>query len=403
MRRSIVALLEVSPADCIVLHELVHTIQYDGQHLSHSTAPSWLTESIADYVRLQAHLGPPHWRKAGQGRELRGWEDGYDAGARFFAWLEDWRDPGQANATKGVSTREARERERMMAEVTIRARMGVPVVSGRKAAAGRVVRVGRARTSAQGSIGGTTEGGAGSWKDDGADVEAPRMPARPKAAPIVPSTHALDRSPGSSSSDSGSGSGSGTRTPTQASTARSRQLNGNAHRDERKDRQPLYVVLNDEDDPSSPLSTTAVPGDDISRTATPTQASIRSSALEHTRIDAHKSHSTNDSVPQKSDDTDAPILHQPAPSSTRYPLLTQPQKKQQPLQAIPPHSDMYDDEEDEVEPAIDKADGPWPGLIANINKRLRDGKYDEAWWAELTGVKGGLEGLWERYLADYRT
>lgn len=70
-------------ADGAVLHELVHAIQYDGQ----GTTPTWLIESIADYVRLQAHLGPPHWRNPGQGRDERGWEEGYDAGAQFLSWL----------------------------------------------------------------------------------------------------------------------------------------------------------------------------------------------------------------------------------------------------------------------------------------------------------------------------
>ncbi|WVW78132.1 hypothetical protein I302_100083 [Kwoniella bestiolae CBS 10118] len=67
----------------VLLHELVHTIQHDGQ----STCPGWLTESIADYIRLLAQLGPEHWRKSGSGRTNRGWEDGYDIGARFIEWL----------------------------------------------------------------------------------------------------------------------------------------------------------------------------------------------------------------------------------------------------------------------------------------------------------------------------
>jgi hypothetical protein len=69
-----------------VLHELTHAIQYDAL----STSPVWLTESIADYLRLQAHLDPPHWRKAGVGRKEKGWEEGYDAGARFLAWLSGY-------------------------------------------------------------------------------------------------------------------------------------------------------------------------------------------------------------------------------------------------------------------------------------------------------------------------
>lgn len=62
---------------------MVHTIQHDGQ----GSAPGWLVESIADACRLYAGLAPPHWRKPGQGKKEKGWEDGYDAGARFLAWL----------------------------------------------------------------------------------------------------------------------------------------------------------------------------------------------------------------------------------------------------------------------------------------------------------------------------
>ncbi|EIW71078.1 hypothetical protein M231_03523 [Tremella mesenterica] len=75
----------------VLLHELVHVIQHDG----FGSTPTWLTESIADYVRLLTHLGPPHWRKPGQGKREKGWEDGYDAGARFLSFLtgQDPDDP----------------------------------------------------------------------------------------------------------------------------------------------------------------------------------------------------------------------------------------------------------------------------------------------------------------------
>ncbi|KAK6903428.1 hypothetical protein I203_106931 [Kwoniella mangroviensis CBS 8507] len=67
----------------VLLHELVHTIQHDG----HSTCPGWLIESIADHIRLPAHLGPLHWRKSGSGKKDKGWEEGYDIGAKFLEWL----------------------------------------------------------------------------------------------------------------------------------------------------------------------------------------------------------------------------------------------------------------------------------------------------------------------------
>lgn len=80
--------------NAIVLHEMVHTIQHDGQ----GTTPGWLIESIADVCRLYAGLDPPHWRKPGQGKKEKGWKDGYDAGARFLAWLiENDRGIGDGN------------------------------------------------------------------------------------------------------------------------------------------------------------------------------------------------------------------------------------------------------------------------------------------------------------------
>ncbi|WVF69508.1 hypothetical protein IAT40_004285 [Kwoniella sp. CBS 6097] len=78
----------------VLLHELVHTIQHDG----HGTTPGWLIESIADYVRLLASLDPPHWRKSGSGRKEKGWEDGYDAGARFLEWLSGTEKPRSVGA-----------------------------------------------------------------------------------------------------------------------------------------------------------------------------------------------------------------------------------------------------------------------------------------------------------------
>ncbi|AFR97327.1 hypothetical protein CNAG_04889 [Cryptococcus neoformans var. grubii H99] len=84
----------------VLLHEMVHTIQHDGQ----GSAPGWLVESIADVCRLYAGLDPPHWRKPGQGKKEKGWEDGYDAGARFLAWLVE--DDGGIGDGSGKNRRE---------------------------------------------------------------------------------------------------------------------------------------------------------------------------------------------------------------------------------------------------------------------------------------------------------
>lgn len=83
-----------------MLHELVHIIQHDGA----GSCPGWLIESIADHIRLLAHLDPPHWRKAGQGRCEKGWEDAYDAGARFLTWLAG-EGEGGSSSPSGVEDR----------------------------------------------------------------------------------------------------------------------------------------------------------------------------------------------------------------------------------------------------------------------------------------------------------
>ena len=61
----------------------MHTIQHDG----FGSTPTWFTESVADYVRILANLGPSHWKRAGQANRDRGWETGYDVGAHFFVYL----------------------------------------------------------------------------------------------------------------------------------------------------------------------------------------------------------------------------------------------------------------------------------------------------------------------------
>jgi len=64
----------------VLTHEMVHCYQYNGQ----GKAPSGLIEGIADWVRLNADLIPPHW-KEGTGDK---WNDGYEKTAYFLNWLE---------------------------------------------------------------------------------------------------------------------------------------------------------------------------------------------------------------------------------------------------------------------------------------------------------------------------
>lgn len=66
----------------VLVHEMVHCWQWNGN----GTAPAGLIEGIADWVRLKAKLGPPHWRKRGKDLE---WDCGYDITAYFLEWLEE--------------------------------------------------------------------------------------------------------------------------------------------------------------------------------------------------------------------------------------------------------------------------------------------------------------------------
>ncbi|KAI1459328.1 BSP-domain-containing protein [Annulohypoxylon moriforme] len=65
----------------VLLHELVHCYQWDGQ----GSAPGGLIEGIADWVRLQCDLAPPHWKRD----DVPGkWDVGYQGTAYFLEYLE---------------------------------------------------------------------------------------------------------------------------------------------------------------------------------------------------------------------------------------------------------------------------------------------------------------------------
>ncbi|KAJ2902739.1 PBSP domain-containing protein [Zalerion maritima] len=63
----------------VITHELVHCLQYSNG------CPGGLVEGIADWVRLQCDLAPPHWK-----RDLNGkWDRGYQNTAYFLQYLEE--------------------------------------------------------------------------------------------------------------------------------------------------------------------------------------------------------------------------------------------------------------------------------------------------------------------------
>lgn len=70
----------------VLVHELVHAFQFNGK----GTVPGGVIEGIADWLRGEAGLAPPHWRE--QPGEDDRWDAGYERTVR---------------ATHSASTREA--------------------------------------------------------------------------------------------------------------------------------------------------------------------------------------------------------------------------------------------------------------------------------------------------------
>jgi hypothetical protein len=64
----------------VLTHEMVHCYQYDA----FGSCPGGLIEGIADWVRLNSNLSPPHWRKEASGN----WDAGYQHTGYFLEYLE---------------------------------------------------------------------------------------------------------------------------------------------------------------------------------------------------------------------------------------------------------------------------------------------------------------------------
>lgn len=64
----------------VLTHEVVHCYQYNGL----DTCPGGLIEGIADFVRLNSGLSPPHWSRSSKGS----WDAGYQNTAYFLQYLE---------------------------------------------------------------------------------------------------------------------------------------------------------------------------------------------------------------------------------------------------------------------------------------------------------------------------
>ncbi|KAI0838920.1 BSP-domain-containing protein [Hypoxylon sp. FL0890] len=65
----------------VIVHELVHCYQWNGL----GSAPGGLIEGVADWVRLQCDLAPPHWKPD---QAPAKWDVGYQGTAYFLQYLE---------------------------------------------------------------------------------------------------------------------------------------------------------------------------------------------------------------------------------------------------------------------------------------------------------------------------
>ncbi|KAI1410825.1 BSP-domain-containing protein [Hypoxylon sp. FL1857] len=65
----------------VIVHELVHCYQWNGL----GAAPGGLIEGVADWVRLQCELAPPHWKPDEAPAK---WDVGYQGTAYFLQYLE---------------------------------------------------------------------------------------------------------------------------------------------------------------------------------------------------------------------------------------------------------------------------------------------------------------------------
>jgi len=65
----------------VLTHEMVHCYQYNAL----GTCPGGLIEGIADWVRLNSGLSPPHWKKEANGK----WDAGYQHTGYFLEYLEN--------------------------------------------------------------------------------------------------------------------------------------------------------------------------------------------------------------------------------------------------------------------------------------------------------------------------
>ncbi|KAI3804706.1 hypothetical protein L1987_26451 [Smallanthus sonchifolius] len=77
----------------ILYHEMTHVWQWFGK----GQAPTWVTEGIADYVRLKAGYPARGWVNPGEGNR---WDEGYSVTARFLDYCNGLRNGFVAELNK---------------------------------------------------------------------------------------------------------------------------------------------------------------------------------------------------------------------------------------------------------------------------------------------------------------
>jgi hypothetical protein len=80
IRNSIAASRATQEIMGVLTHEMVHCYQYNAI----GTCPGGLIEGIADWVRLNCDLSPPHWKRDEGGK----WDAGYQHTGYFLDYLE---------------------------------------------------------------------------------------------------------------------------------------------------------------------------------------------------------------------------------------------------------------------------------------------------------------------------
>eukprot|EP00842_Homolaphlyctis_polyrhiza_P002964 jgi/Hompol1/3669/HPOL_006706-RA len=102
--------------DGVLVHELVHVVQFDG----FASAPWWWIEGIADWIRLRAGLAARHWKQTKGGS----WTDGYSTTGYFLEWIETHVD-GVQGPGRGIRNVNAALSRNLWSEKLVFAEMGL--------------------------------------------------------------------------------------------------------------------------------------------------------------------------------------------------------------------------------------------------------------------------------------